>query len=64
MWWMARDLVRTGVLQRWAYVSYLAICDPGYEQETFERTKKLIADTVPGYQLYPKTAPAVASNNH
>ena len=26
MWWMARDLIRTGVLQRWAYVSYFTAC--------------------------------------
>jgi len=42
MWWMARDLFRTGVLQRWAYVSYFAICSPGQEEATLERMKKLI----------------------
>ena len=25
MWWLGRDLLRTGVLQRWAYVSYFAV---------------------------------------
>jgi hypothetical protein len=63
MWWMARDLVRTGVLQRWAYVSYLAACDPGYEDQTFERLKKLIVETVPSYQLYPRAATVVSASN-
>ena len=58
MWWMARDLVRTGVLQRWACVSYFAACEPGREDATFERVKKLIAASVPEFQLTP--APATA----
>jgi Protein of unknown function (DUF3485) len=54
MWWMGRDLLRTGVLQRWAYVSYFAICAPGQEDAAFERMKNLIAHSVPEYQ-YPPT---------
>jgi hypothetical protein len=53
MWWMARDLVRTGVLQRWAYVSYFAVCMPGQEDATFERMKKFISASVPEFQLGP-----------
>jgi len=53
MWWMARDVVRTGVLQRWAYNSYLAYCPPGAEEATFERLKALIAASVPEFQLTP-----------
>ena len=53
MWWLARDLLRTGVLQRWAYVSYFSICAPGQEDATFERMKKLIAASVPEYQWPP-----------
>ena len=53
MWWLARDLLRTGVLQRWAYVSYFSLCAPGQEDATFERMRKLIAATVPEYQLPP-----------
>jgi Protein of unknown function (DUF3485) len=52
-WWMARELLQTGVLQRWAYISYFAVCMPGQEQETFERMKKLIAASVPEFQLVP-----------
>ncbi len=51
MWWMARDLIRTGVLQRWAYVSYFAVCQPGREEATFQRMAQLIADTCPEFQL-------------
>src|SRR5208283_701632 len=31
MWWMARDLFLTGVLQRWAMVSCTTVCAPGQE---------------------------------
>jgi hypothetical protein len=53
MWWLARDLLRTGVLQRWAYVSYFSFCAPGQEDAAFERMSKLIAASVPEYQLPP-----------
>jgi hypothetical protein len=53
MWWMARDLFRTGVLQRWAYVSYFTVCPPGQEEATLERMKKLIVASVPEFQLTP-----------
>jgi hypothetical protein len=51
MWWMARDLVCTGTLQRWAYVGCFATCLPGTEEPTFERMKKFIAAAVPEFQL-------------
>jgi len=54
MWWMARDLFRTGVLQRWAYVSCLSVCSPGQEEATFEQMKKLIIASVPEFQLTPE----------
>lgn len=61
MWWLASDLLRTGVLQRWAYVSYLSVCHPGQEEATFERIKKLIVASVPEFQLTPSRADAVAT---
>jgi hypothetical protein len=61
MWWLARDLFRTGVLQRWAYVSFGSICAPGQEEATFERMKKLIAASVPEFQLTPTAAGLTAS---
>jgi Protein of unknown function (DUF3485) len=53
IWWLTRDLLTTGVLQRWAYVSYFAVCDPGREDVAFERMKKLIETSVPEFQLTP-----------
>jgi hypothetical protein len=55
MWWLGRDLLRTGILQRWAYVSYFTACAPGQEDATFERMKNLIAHSVSEYQ-FPPTA--------
>ena len=54
MWWMARDLLCTGVLQRWASVSFFAQCPPGGEAATFERIKQLMAALVPEFQLVPR----------
>jgi hypothetical protein len=54
MWWMARDLMRTGVLQRWASIGYLAQCAPGQEDATFERLKKFIVASAPEFQLVPR----------
>jgi hypothetical protein len=50
----ALHLLRTGVLQRWAYVSYFSECAAGQEDAAFDRMKKLIAASVPEFQ------PAVA----
>jgi Protein of unknown function (DUF3485) len=61
MWWMARDLIRTGVLQRWAYVNYLAICEPGQEDATFERMKAFIAASAPEFQLTPSAREAAVA---
>ncbi|GDY18739.1 hypothetical protein LBMAG56_00840 [Verrucomicrobiota bacterium] len=51
MWWMARELVTTGVLQRWAYVTFFADCAPGEEEATFARLQSLIGGVVPEFQL-------------
>lgn len=51
MWWMARDLIRTGILQRWSYLSCLAVCPPGQEEKSYQRIKEFIADAVPQFQL-------------
>jgi hypothetical protein len=53
MWLMATRLLRTGVLQRWAYVSSFAACAPGQEAATYERMKQFLAAAVPDFQLYP-----------
>lgn len=61
MWSMARRLLSTGVLQRWAYVSCFSVCVPGQEQATYERMKKFIAAAVPEFQLVPPVLQASAA---
>jgi hypothetical protein len=57
MWWMARELLRTGTLQRWAYVSLFTVCPPGEESEAFERTQLLMRQIVPEIQKTSGSAP-------
>lgn len=54
MWSMAKQLVFSGVLQRWAYVRFFAYCEPGQEDATYERIKQMITASVPQFQLTPK----------
>ena len=61
MWWMGRDLLRTGVLQRWAYITHFSICRPGDEEATYARMSEFIRASVPQYQLTPVAAEKVAS---
>ena len=56
---MARDMLRTGVLQRWAYVICSAPCAPGMEDATFEQMKGFIAAAAPEFVL--ATGPPVAA---
>jgi hypothetical protein len=51
------NVVRTGTLQRWAYISYVVPCEPGREDAAFERAAKLIAASVPEFQLPPGGRP-------
>lgn len=51
MWSTARNLMTSGVLERWAYVTFFAPCHPGMEEVAFERVKKLIAAAVPEFQI-------------
>jgi hypothetical protein len=53
MWSMARGLIFTGVLQRWAYVRFYAFCDAGQEDATFDEIKQMIIASVPQFQLTP-----------
>jgi hypothetical protein len=54
IWWIPRDLLLNGVLERWCYVSLFSSCLPGQEEATFERMKKLITLATPQFQLVPK----------
>jgi hypothetical protein len=55
---MAAHLLSTGELQRWAYVSCFAVCEPGNETATYAKMKEFIAAAVPQFQL--ATNPPVA----
>jgi len=50
MWWMARDLLAKGVLQRWAYISFFTICAPGQEAAAYAVIEKMIQASVPEIQ--------------
>jgi len=63
MWLMAKKLLTTGVLQRWAYVSCFSVCTPGQEDATFERMKKFIAASTPEYQLTPRAPGSISASN-
>lgn len=56
---MTWDLLRTGNLPRWAYISCFASCRPGSEAEAVERVKQFVAAAVPEFQLatLPETGP-------
>jgi hypothetical protein len=53
MWSMAKKLVFSGVLERWAYVRFYAFCEPGQEDAAFEQIKQLIVASVPQFQMTP-----------
>jgi hypothetical protein len=59
MWWMARDLVTRGVLQRWAYISCFTAFAPGREEAAYARVREWIAAAVPHFQL--ATGPAASA---
>jgi hypothetical protein len=46
--------LRTGILDRWAYVSVFAYGAPGQENAVFDRIKTLIQETVPEFQRVPR----------
>jgi len=56
MWQMARDILTTGVLDRFSYIAYFSACAPGQENQTFERMKQAIEVTVPEFQLVPRNS--------
>src|SRR5439155_17236404 len=61
MWWMARDLLRSGVLQRWAYVTCFAVCQAGQEEITFNRLQQFIVASTPEFQITPRSTAALIS---
>jgi len=55
-WLSARDLVSSGQLRRWAYVSCFSMFPVGMEAPAWERMKEFIATSVPEFQT--ATGPA------
>lgn len=60
MWWMTRELLTTGTLQRWGYVACWAQCLPGQEDAVYARIKDFIAASVPHFQL--AAGPAIVTD--
>jgi len=60
LWWLTRDLLSRGVLQRWAYVSFFTACEPGQEEAAAARLEKLISAAVPEFQN-PLAAPSATA---
>lgn len=58
MLWMARDLLITGELQRWAYVSCFITCLPGREEEAFAKITDWIAAAAPEFHMLRSTPAA------
>ena len=48
---IAKHLIATGELERWAYVACFSPCSPGQEDATFARIQQLVAAAVPEFQL-------------
>ena len=54
MWEISKEMLRSGTLQRWAYVICFAGCPPGRENSAYEQIKEFIQASVPEFQLTPK----------
>ena len=50
MWSMLKMLLKKGILERWAYVSYFTVCLPGQEDAAFEKLSCAIRSAVPEFQ--------------
>ncbi len=48
--WLAWDLVRRGVMPRWAYVSAFVVCPPGEEERAAARAREFLRGAVPLFQ--------------
>ena len=53
MWSMAGQLLKTGMLERWAYIACFAECWPGEEDKTWRRMESFIQSATPQFQLVP-----------
>jgi len=57
LWFVSQDLLTTGVLHPWAYVSCFSRCAPGQEAVMLARMKRLIALTAPESHLIGRAPP-------
>lgn len=62
MGWSTRELLRRGVLPRWAYVACFSICPQGQEEATFARMKQFLTAAVPEFQTVAPRANVVSSS--
>jgi hypothetical protein len=51
MWSIARTMLEKGELERWAYISYFAVCYPGQEAATFDEMQRFIRASAPEFQI-------------
>jgi hypothetical protein len=51
MWRMGEEMLRTGTLQRWAYIAFISPCFPGQEEATYQRIEDFIKTAVPEFQI-------------
>lgn len=51
LWSIIRNLLREGVLERWAYASYFTVCEPGTEDAACQKLSRVIAASAPEFQL-------------
>ncbi len=49
--WLTWDLLRSGVLPRWAYISAFVTCPPGRERQAAEQARAFLQQVVPQFQL-------------
>jgi hypothetical protein len=60
MWWMAKNLMTTGVLQRWAYVSCFSTCWPGEEEALFAELRRFVGASAPSYMRIEEPSQAAS----
>lgn len=61
MWWMARDLVTRGTLERWAYITCFSAFPEDREEATWARMQEFIVASVPRFQKTTGPASPLAS---
>jgi hypothetical protein len=59
MWWMAKGMLTSGKLQRWAYVACIIYCPPGYEDVAYKDLETFVSAAIPQFQ---KTVPRPRSD--